>query len=238
MIVYTATNRVNGKVYVGQSILDLQTRRRNHLYSARTGSPFRFHAAIRKYGEESFDWAIVFETDDRMLLLAEEERVISELGSMTYGYNARPGGTGGWIVPPEKFESWRTKVALKSQGSSNGRHNGFSDEELIALSVPHCVAHGRVLSSLMLRKLGVPLPRSFSKNRFSGKPGEFSRLLVEATGLPYDPYFRSEEMRKRLSLANTGKVWITNGTECVLHDRSEPIPNGFRRGRTCSRSKK
>ncbi len=207
MIVYTATNRVNGKVYVGQSILDLQTRRRNHLYSARTGSPFRFHSAIRKYGADVFDWAIVFETDDRTLLLAEEERIISELGTMTYGYNARPGGTGGWIVPPEKFDEWKAKITAKSHGASNGRYNGTSDDELIALSVPHCIAHGRVLSCANLRKLGVPFPKFLSKNRFSGKKQkEVVRLLSEATGLCYDPYFRSAENRAKIAATLKGRT--------------------------------
>lgn len=52
MIVYKATNKVNGKVYVGITIQPLATRIRGHLKIERLRHPFPY--ALRKYGRENF----------------------------------------------------------------------------------------------------------------------------------------------------------------------------------------
>ena len=52
-IVYKITNKKNGKSYIGKTEYSLKHRWNRHLSSARNGSKFRFHSAIRKYGE---DW--------------------------------------------------------------------------------------------------------------------------------------------------------------------------------------
>ena len=59
MIIYVATNKVNGKQYVGQTINMLEKRRVNHLFDSRNGSMYYFHKAIRKYGEDNFVWETV-----------------------------------------------------------------------------------------------------------------------------------------------------------------------------------
>ena len=55
MLVYLVTNKENGKVYVGKTEKTLNNRWRQHIRAARGGSPFRFHKAIRKYGEQGFE---------------------------------------------------------------------------------------------------------------------------------------------------------------------------------------
>lgn len=90
-IVYLATNKVNGKRYVGVTQHSLGSRRSAHEYDALKGkaSCRLFHRAIRKYGRESFDWAIVFRSDCYEKALSEEIRLIAELSPE---YNLAAGG--------------------------------------------------------------------------------------------------------------------------------------------------
>ena len=59
-LIYKATNKINGKSYVGQTIFTLAERIDGHIKSAtKKDSPYHFHKAIRKYGEENFDWETI-----------------------------------------------------------------------------------------------------------------------------------------------------------------------------------
>lgn len=90
--IYKATNKVNGKVYIGQTI-DFKRRKAEHL-SLKNGIHAKcvFHRAIQKYGKENFEWEIIdtCKTLDEALFL--ESMYISEYNSCTFmensnGYN-------------------------------------------------------------------------------------------------------------------------------------------------------
>ena len=57
-IIYKATFP-SGKAYIGQTTKSLGKRKRQHVRKALSGSPFPFHAAIRKYGAENVKWEII-----------------------------------------------------------------------------------------------------------------------------------------------------------------------------------
>lgn len=90
--IYKATNKVNGKVYIGQTI-DFKRRKAEHL-SSKNGIHAKcvFHRAIQKYGKENFEWEIIdtCQTLDEALFL--ESMYISKYNSCTFmensnGYN-------------------------------------------------------------------------------------------------------------------------------------------------------
>jgi group I intron endonuclease len=55
-LIYKATNKINGKSYVGLTTQTLDTRKYQHLYHATNGlSQGLFSKAILKYGEENFE---------------------------------------------------------------------------------------------------------------------------------------------------------------------------------------
>ena len=59
-IIYGSRNIVNGKWYIGQTTRGIEKRRRQHLIDARNNyDSYAFHAAIRKYGEDAFDWTVL-----------------------------------------------------------------------------------------------------------------------------------------------------------------------------------
>lgn len=57
IVVYQATNKVNGKRYIGVTKKNLEHRIQDHFYRARTNPSCRkFHAALNKYGRDAFEY--------------------------------------------------------------------------------------------------------------------------------------------------------------------------------------
>jgi len=57
MIIYKATNKINGKCYIGQTVKTLARRKCDHLCRLRKGDrDHKFYLALRKYGQENFEW--------------------------------------------------------------------------------------------------------------------------------------------------------------------------------------
>ena len=99
-IIYVARNRVNGKLYVGQTVRHLSVRLCDHRRRAEEGSKSAFHQAIRKYGFESFDFAVVQNCTDRGCINAAEVWWIANLGCIyPKGYNLTIGGN--YVIPSE-----------------------------------------------------------------------------------------------------------------------------------------
>ena len=53
MLIYKITNRINGKVYIGQTTRPLTVRWKQHCNPANTNC-IALHRAIQKYGKENF----------------------------------------------------------------------------------------------------------------------------------------------------------------------------------------
>lgn len=100
--VYTLTNRINGKVYVGKTN-DPKQRWHAHKSGAKIGSQYVIHRAIRKYGIKNFDFAVVSEHDSEDEAFSAERDLIASLDTKTTGggYNANAGGRGGYIPSDE-----------------------------------------------------------------------------------------------------------------------------------------
>ncbi len=92
--IYLITNKVNGKVYVGQTNQGVQKRWVAHCYCARSGWTYPICRAIRKYSPESFSLEEIATADnqkwadylERVWILLYDSR------SRQKGYNIREGG--------------------------------------------------------------------------------------------------------------------------------------------------
>jgi group I intron endonuclease len=114
MIVYKATNKLNGKVYVGQTRHSLDTRKRRHLHSARDGVVTHFYQAIRKYGEDNFSWEVICTTNNKKTLNELETYYINYYDSIHNGYNMVDGGDNN-IMDIEQVKTHHAEVMASDE---------------------------------------------------------------------------------------------------------------------------
>ena len=206
-IVYKITNKKNGKPYIGKTEYSLEHRWNRHLSSARNGSKFRFHSAIRKYGEDCWDLSVIetYQIEDEIFINEKETHFIKLFESDTKkGYNATPGGTGGWMLPrcsKEVQEKWKNDVIIRNTGSGNPNYSGYSDEDLINFGLNFIKKYGFIpglkrLCRYCKNELNIDFPKSFSKNRFGGNRNNYTKILEDRSGLKFNPYHRTPEERK------------------------------------------
>lgn len=122
-IIYKATNLVNGKIYIGKGI-NFINRKSHHLMLARKGEGYAFHNAIRKYGEEEFNWTIIDqayskeELNDKEIFWIDYYKSFRDYGN---GYNLTTGGDGGSLS-----EESKRKIGIANSGENSawwGKHH-------------------------------------------------------------------------------------------------------------------
>jgi len=94
-IIYKATNKINGRMYIGQTIRSLERRKYMHINDALSKrNNMYFHKAIRKYGVDNFDWEIVTKCNSLEELNKVEIEMIKKYNTFENGYNLNVGGNG------------------------------------------------------------------------------------------------------------------------------------------------
>jgi len=208
-IVYKITNKINSKMYIGYSVRSLEQRWKSHLSSVRQGSKFRFHSAIRKYGIDQWHQEILFEDADVNICKKKEEEYIFELKSMITGYNARPGGCGGWIVPHSKYKKWKKTLKDINSELKNSNSTGYTNEELVEIGKKICLKLGKILTHRNMVKQchleGIKFPKSFRPFRFGGSYKNYAKILENELNMKFEPNKKTDEHREKLRLANLGK---------------------------------
>lgn len=119
-VVYLATNKINGKRYIGATVKTLAARRYAHVCDAmanRKGCRV-FNAAIRKYGRDAFEWVVLYEFGTREEAFTKEIELIA---SLKPEYNLTKGGQG--IIGLKRTEQWKQRIsgALKGRKPSPER---------------------------------------------------------------------------------------------------------------------
>ena len=125
MIIYKVTNKVSGKVYIGQTSKELDERKKAHYKSSRLGSKTNFHRALSKYGVSHFIWEEVAGCNSKEELNDLEIKLIAEYDSFKSGYNMTLGGDGGDTIS--------IKMDTSNQGAKKGNipwNKGKSMREL------------------------------------------------------------------------------------------------------------
>jgi group I intron endonuclease len=142
MIIYIAKNKTNQKVYIGQTLYDLQKRIDEHIRISKSPKS-KFHKAIKSYGSQNFDWDIIDTAKTKEELNEKEIKYIQQYNSIENGYNMVEGGTGGYnqyavevnkkkrgkklkdIVSPQMYER---AIEGRKRGFSNGLINYTFDK--------------------------------------------------------------------------------------------------------------
>lgn len=110
-IIYSATNLVNDKIYIGKTKYSLEYRIKKHNSSNHKSY---FHNAIHKYGSKNFEWDIIDSHEDERVLNQLERLHISryESNQNHSGYNLTEGGDG----LPNPTEETRKKMSKAATG--------------------------------------------------------------------------------------------------------------------------
>jgi group I intron endonuclease len=129
MLIYKVTNKINGKMYIGQTIKSLKIRKRNHLWCAlNERDNYCFYNAIRKYGSESFDWEIMAEGICLQETLNElEKHFICLYNTYHDGYNSTLGG--GTSIGFRHSEKTKKKMSIMRKGKLVGKKHPMYGKE-------------------------------------------------------------------------------------------------------------
>lgn len=121
--IYKATNKISGKSYIGFTV-NLASRKRAHFYFAfHKKQNSAFYNALRKHGWDTFEWEILYQSEDRancisVMELFYIEKYRTYIGfSDCNGYNMTLGGEGtfGAIHKPrsKEYREQRRKIMLE-----------------------------------------------------------------------------------------------------------------------------
>ena len=116
--IYKATNKVNGKSYIGFDS-NWPARYKNHKQLHNKTNTV-FYQAIRKHGWDNFEWSIVYQSEDKEYTLnVMEEYYIRHFNTHVdegYGYNMTYGGEGN----NKLCEEARYKMGSANRGKKRG----------------------------------------------------------------------------------------------------------------------
>ncbi len=97
MVIYSITNSVNGKKYIGRA-LNFKKRKAEHIADYKnTDSCKKLYPAMRVHGIESFVFTIEKECNNEEDMWSSETEFIKKLDTIKNGYNCNEGGKGGGV---------------------------------------------------------------------------------------------------------------------------------------------
>jgi len=218
-IIYVARNRVNGKMYVGQTV---RFTKRKWEHKTRPWKETRslLFKAIHKYGEELIDFTIVQKCFDRATLNAAESWWIDSLNTVhPNGYNSRRAGDyrpSNLAQMPRRGWEHTEESKAKMSSSRKGRSLPDAHKKHIADS-----AKGRKVSAETRRKLS-----DARKGRIMPPLSEDTkRRMSEAhKGKP-----KSEEFKRFMSQKMMGRV-ISPETRAKMRGKRGPRKSGMKMG--------
>lgn len=123
--IYLIKNKTNDKIYIGFTKQPIEKRMSSHkstAYNKKINSQATLHKAIRKYGWESFEYDVIYESwDDIYCHNIAEQQLIDDYKSLTItnlGYNDCLGG-GGSVYADKKIKEKISKKAVKTRRKNN-----------------------------------------------------------------------------------------------------------------------
>lgn len=143
MIIYKATNIINGKVYIGQTITSLENRKGQHerSYKYKHSKEFIFARAIKKYGTGNFKWEIIDTAITQEELNLKEIYWIQQLNSLVdfgEGYNCSAGGFGGAHSENTKMKIGQAQIGQKNHMFGIKGRNNPSSKKVMNITDNKC----------------------------------------------------------------------------------------------------
>lgn len=171
--IYKFTNKINGKVYIGQTY-NLQTRLNSHKSKA-LNTKNKFYNAVRKYGWENFELSILstitVNTKEELSTLLDKLEIeyIKQYNSYKSGYNSTLGGHS------------KRGYNLSEEFSEKCKSRTYSDDTRKKMSIS---AKNRIISEETRLKLrNSAIKRNFSKYRELTTSSR-NKAIKRALGVP------------------------------------------------------
>lgn len=140
--IYALKNKVNDKIYVGQTWTSLDKRwNRGHGY---IGS-HKIHAAIKKYGKENFFYQVLTFCATQDAANITESYFISKFDAIQNGYNINLGGTSGVMTGRKHLPESIAKMSISHKGNSahlGKPHSNYTKDKLSAAAILQFETHG------------------------------------------------------------------------------------------------
>ncbi len=146
---YKITNKINGKVYIGQTILSFKRRCDTHKNKLRQGKHYNSHlqSSWFEYGENNFIFEIIETSINCKNLLDEREQYWIKLYNSTnqeFGYNIESGGNENKMISQEtrlklskahKGRKYSSEINAKNSASKKGRVHSAETRAKISQSM-------------------------------------------------------------------------------------------------------
>ena len=169
MYIYKITNKVNSKVYIGQSVRPVEKRFNRHMNDAiKNKLDTHFARAIRKYGKDNFICEVIDTAINQNDLTLKEQYWIQYYDSVNFGYNetdaiSKCGGNTYASKTKEELLGISEKIRKSKMGKLNPNsksikcYNIETDDELFFETVRECQEyfgekHHRFISNRVLNK--------------------------------------------------------------------------------------
>jgi len=207
MIIYKATNKINGKIYIGKTSRPLDKRVYDHCYRG-SGTPIQ--KAIKKYGIQAFEWSIIDTAICKEILNEKEEYWISYLNSKApNGYNLTDGGDG-------QSKGFRHSEESKKKISEAGKGHTVTKEAREKLSN---FLTGKKLAEETCKKISIA-----NKGKLKGKPKSEDHKRKLSASLkgrvsPMKGRHLSEDSKSKISKSLEGH-FVTEETKNKMRRRS------------------
>jgi GIY-YIG catalytic domain len=217
---YEVRNNINGKTYIGVH----ETENLNDGYM---GSGTLIKRAIRKYGVENFSKVILQQFSTREEMFSKEKEIVdSEYILDPTVYNLMPGGKGGFGYINE---SGRNGTAMGVQRRLELLNDTTWMDFWLAQQRKGCVERISKTPAEVFSKAGTKANKTClertGKYSFQGKThsDETKKIISEKN---------SQRMRGKGN-SQFGTMWITDGNNNKKIKNTDPIPQGWKKGRLC-----
>ena len=179
--IYTVTNKINGKQYVGQALeYRLKKRWSDYMRLQNCRKQPKLYNVLKKYGPENFLYEILDTTPDQIVQDYLEDFYIECLDTIENGYNCKGGGHNGRLS-----EETRKKISDSNMGKIH------SAETRQKLSIANM---GKTRSDASRRRISE-----------SHKGIKQSKETILKRKESNKNYIMSDETKQKLSIAHTGK---------------------------------
>lgn len=216
MLIYKATNIINNKVYIGQTVHSLQYRKGQHERSYSYGRDYLFPRAINKHGKENFKWEVIYIAKSIEELNEKENYYINLYDSTNpkKGYNLKCGGDNCFM-----HKSVKKKIGDAQKGELNHMYGKVGELNPSSKRVINLTT-GEIYGSAMecARLLG--LNNSHISAVCRGDRGSTNKMVfryIDENGQIVQPIKKQSKIKhKRVMNIDTGEIF-NSGVDAELH---------------------